>query len=532
LYMQVAMEILRSFEMLKGRPTGSDLQALVKGAVAEASPEAALQLSERLPRLLNPRDASSGTKGRGGGSEGTEDEPPILLTPLQVSYLYSDLVQVCLSTGRVQLADVIMDRAESNGVSVREEVREEFQKMMGGRVRQRDLARSEVEDLLGGEGSDLVSDASGVLEEEDWEEEEEEEEEEVEYEDGIEGEEGFEGEGKVQKPSSSSPSSQWSSEEGGTEGSSEETLGSLSSNLDMDMASLYSLLSDPTSGGREGQRGYDQAHAEQVVSSIVGNFPPSLASTPLRDLVSELEAVAALVREAGVDAANERTVEGMLLSRIEALRGDKLDKFEKDLEKKVQKGETTLEEAFDLMVDRAQLMPVEELESAPASVKALRQMKEVQGTPLIHSEDERLVQIMSIKFEELSKARQATLDSILSSGASTEEMENAEVLEAARAVLEEEDARAMSEIEGLIDHYVDNLEGTLTLPQQDEIDEWLGGAIGQLNAAEDEEGEEGDDDPDADWLAKMESGDITEADVERLLQELVEEEEDEEQLTQ
>lgn len=43
--MAVAVELLRAGEMLKARPTGADLEMLVQGAVTEASPEAALQVS-------------------------------------------------------------------------------------------------------------------------------------------------------------------------------------------------------------------------------------------------------------------------------------------------------------------------------------------------------------------------------------------------------------------------------------------------------------------------------------------------------
>ena len=43
--MAVAVELLRSMEMLRARPTGPDLEMLVLGAVTEASPDAALQVT-------------------------------------------------------------------------------------------------------------------------------------------------------------------------------------------------------------------------------------------------------------------------------------------------------------------------------------------------------------------------------------------------------------------------------------------------------------------------------------------------------
>ena len=46
----MAVELLRAGEMLKARPTGADLEMLVQGAVTEASPEAALQVSGLAPK--------------------------------------------------------------------------------------------------------------------------------------------------------------------------------------------------------------------------------------------------------------------------------------------------------------------------------------------------------------------------------------------------------------------------------------------------------------------------------------------------
>ena len=94
----MAVELLRAMEMLKARPSGPDLDALVLGAVTEASPEAALQISQRLHLALRLPG----------------------FTRERVAGMYGQLARVCLDTMRVPLADLVLERAQARALPVRE----------------------------------------------------------------------------------------------------------------------------------------------------------------------------------------------------------------------------------------------------------------------------------------------------------------------------------------------------------------------------------------------------------------------------
>ncbi|KAG1675606.1 hypothetical protein FOA52_014194 [Chlamydomonas sp. UWO 241] len=150
--MAVATELLKLVEMLKGKPSGPDLEMMVTGAVTEASPEAALYLSERLHVLL---------KLPGYTSE-------------QVAGMYAQLAQVCLDTARIGFADVVLDRAERRSLEVDPVMVAALDKALMGRKRQRDLAQSEMDELLG-EGEVLGDSTAQLLNEDDDDEEEQDE---------------------------------------------------------------------------------------------------------------------------------------------------------------------------------------------------------------------------------------------------------------------------------------------------------------------------------------------------------------------
>jgi len=175
--MSVAFEVMKSMEMLGGNLSGPDFEALVMGTVTEENVEVALELSQRLPRLL---------------SMGYE--------AATVASLYERLVRMCLGVLRGASADLILERAEDAGLQVDPSLYVLLNKALAGRPRHRDLEKAEVEEMVEdpgvanilGDDQEAVEAVQGAAEEEEEEEEEEED----------EGEEEEEGEGEEQQQSS------------------------------------------------------------------------------------------------------------------------------------------------------------------------------------------------------------------------------------------------------------------------------------------------------------------------------------------
>ncbi|KAL6745106.1 hypothetical protein V8C86DRAFT_114080 [Haematococcus lacustris] len=93
--MSLTFEVLRCFEMLGGKATAADYEALVDGCVADNNPDVALELSDRLPQLL------------------AENYPPS-----SVAAMFGRLAGVCLGLLRTASADIILERAEDAGLEV------------------------------------------------------------------------------------------------------------------------------------------------------------------------------------------------------------------------------------------------------------------------------------------------------------------------------------------------------------------------------------------------------------------------------
>lgn len=110
--MDVAVEMLRLLTSLRGQPQAQDLRVLVKGAVAEANADAALQLSQRLHLLLGRGAAAAAPEGDAAAQNevGASRE--------EVAGLFEDLARLCISTRHPAHADIVLARAEARDLPV------------------------------------------------------------------------------------------------------------------------------------------------------------------------------------------------------------------------------------------------------------------------------------------------------------------------------------------------------------------------------------------------------------------------------
>ncbi|GAX74653.1 hypothetical protein CEUSTIGMA_g2101.t1 [Chlamydomonas eustigma] len=416
--MAIAVELLRAMEMLKARPTSADLETLVMGAVTEASPEAAVEVSQRLHRLLK--------------------EPGY--SPEVVAGLYGQLARVCLDNARGPLADLVLERAEARALPVDPSLMAELSVALAGRPRAKELADKEMTDMTLGEGGGemIGASAAGLLDDDEDEFEILEDEEEDEDIIALDEEE-EDDENRLQLPPGSSDEAEekWSSEvqnelEAGEadedvvwEGEVEEYEEGMTADEEIAVyGSNYIACLDAQAEAKavELSKVFDEEDLEQfgsLMSPSAQNLN-NMLQWPLLLEVGNLEEDEET--ESRADAGDEFESEGEVIDVSTELQEDQemslsevvgeAELSEDDAYERMQRGEMSLQEAVRAAVPKAVQDYVLSIQEEPLEVEedelfvqdTLTKIKEIQAAyGVAVEEDEEGVPLESLPEEEQNK---------------------------------------------------------------------------------------------------------------------------------